>query len=143
MEEVSLPQTLKKIGRAAFAGCSGLKNIKLPDSLETIGRYAFRESRLEELVAPPSLRLLAQGALCMCPALKRVVLNEELEALGTDEYPADGGSYYGVFEESGVVSVGLPSTLKVIGYGAFKACKNITHLALPSGLERMGEECFT
>ena len=42
------------------------------------------------------------------------MLNEGLEALGTNEYPDDCIMYHGVFEESAVEYVGLPSTLRRI-----------------------------
>ena len=43
------------------------------------------------------MRIIHQSAFCKCPNLKKTVLNEGLETLGTDEYPDDGGNWYGVF----------------------------------------------
>ena len=43
LHSVSLPETLKKIGRYAFYG-SGIVNFKIPDSLEEVGDQAFGES---------------------------------------------------------------------------------------------------
>ena len=54
----------------------------------------------------------------------------------------DGQLYYGVFQESAVESVTLPSTLKRIEYGAFQDCKNLKHITLPNGLEKIGMRCF-
>ena len=68
---------------------------------------------------PASLRTIAQGAFYKCESLKTVKFNEGLEVLGTDEYPDDGGRWFGVFEESSIESVELPSTLKRIEYCAF------------------------
>lgn len=42
------------------------------------------------------------------------MLNEGLEALGTNEFPEYCIMYHGVFEESAVEYVGLPSTLRRI-----------------------------
>ena len=52
-----------------------------------------------------------------------MVLNKGLEALGTDEYFEGNGMYFGVFEESVVERVDLPSTLKRIEYNAFMGCR--------------------
>lgn len=45
--------------------------------------------------------------------------SEGLEVLGTDEYADDDTLFHGVFEESALENVWLPSTLKRIEYSAF------------------------
>ena len=65
-----------------------------------------------------------------------------LEALGTDEYTSDGKWLYGVFDESAVERVELPSTLKRIEYYAFKKCKDLKSIDLPRKLEYLGKWCF-
>ena len=58
-----------------------------------------------------------------------MVLNEGLEMLGTDEYPeSKDDNYCGVFEDSAVEDVKLPSTLKVIEYRAFGKCKSLKNI---------------
>ena len=41
LTSVALPDGLKTIGEAAFAGCDKLVSIALPQQLDTIGNYAF------------------------------------------------------------------------------------------------------
>lgn len=41
MKSLTLPNTLKTIGKGAFYACSGLTEIEIPDSVETIGDAAF------------------------------------------------------------------------------------------------------
>lgn len=62
--------------------------------------------------------------------------------LGSDDKPDTNSKYCGVFEKSAVRSVTLPETLKVIGDLAFKNCKNLNTVTLPTFLERLGSECF-
>ena len=69
-------------------------------------------------------------------------LNEGLEVLGTDEYPDDGGTWCGVFEQSSLECVELPSTLKRIEYSAFEECKNLKSINLPEKLEHIEKRCF-
>ena len=59
--------------------------------------------------------------------------------MGTDKYAKDGTRFYGVFQESAVESVELPSTLKRIEYNTFKKCKNLRSIVLPDGLEFVGK----
>ena len=63
-------------------------------------------------------------------------LSEGLETLGTDEYFIDG-ECCGVFENTAVENVKLPSTLRRIECNAFRKCKNLKHINLPGGLETM------
>ena len=70
------------------------------------------------------------------------MINEGLEVLGTDEYPDNGGNSYGVFGDSALEYVELPSTLKRIEYCTFNGCKNLRNIHLPERLEYIGKLCF-
>ena len=105
---------LKVIGKEAFYGCSSLRIIDLPNGLEEIGLRAFRETGLESIATPPSVRIIRQSAFCKCSNLRTVTLNEGLEVLGTSEYTGEGKPWCGVFQDSAVEDVHLPSTLRCI-----------------------------
>ena len=62
--------------------------------------------------------------------------------LGTDEYDEDGGMWCGVFQNSALEDIFLPSTLKRIEYCVFKCCDNLRSISLPEKLEFIGKECF-
>lgn len=50
LERVILPNTVKRIGKHAFVGCTSLKVLDLPASLETMGRLVdFGDSALREI----------------------------------------------------------------------------------------------
>lgn len=89
-----------------------------------------------------SVRVIHQGAFSRCWNLRQVVLNAGLEMLGAREYRDDASQWSGVFEESVVERVTLPSTLRRIECRAFKACRNLKDVAFPEGLEEIGEGCF-
>lgn len=69
--------------------------------------------------------------------MKHVMLNTGLETLGTLN-----NMYNGVFEQSGIVNIQLPSTLKVLGNRTFKDCNKLKNIQLPEGLLNIGDECF-
>ena len=69
--------------------------------------------------------------------------SEGLEALGTAECLDNGEMYYGVFQESSVENIELPSTLKRIESRAFSGCYNLKNVKLPPGLKYIGPQCFS
>ena len=62
--------------------------------------------------------------------------------LGTDEYFGDDEQMCGVFEESALENIKLPSTLRRIEYSVFKSCKNLKSIDLPEKIEYIGKRCF-
>ena len=57
--------------------------------------------------------------------------------MGINEYH-DDTQWPGVFEDSAVERVALPSTLKKIEYSAFSGCRNLRDVLLPEGFETIG-----
>ena len=70
------------------------------------------------------------------------MLNEGLETLGTEECGPDGRICSGVFEESGLERVRLPSTLKKIEGNTFLDCERLKKINFPEGLEHIRMACF-
>lgn len=52
------------------------------------------------------------------------------------------GRHCGTFEGSGVKTVKLPDTLKIIERDVFREFTNLRRILLPEGLEVIGERCF-
>ena len=71
-----------------------------------------------------------------------MILNEGLETLGTEEHSLVPSRYSGVFQQSGLERVKLPSTLKVIKNEAFMSCANLKSVRLPDGLVEIGLRAF-
>lgn len=62
--------------------------------------------------------------------------------LGTDDRTSGNGQLCGIFEDSAVKRVELPSTLKRIEYCVFEDCKHLKDINLPEGLTYIGKMCF-
>ena len=77
-----IPNTIKYIGSAAFAGCKGITEIKLPKGLESIGISAFEScENLENVVLPNNLTSIGNEAFKHCTALKSIKLPYGLTSL--------------------------------------------------------------
>lgn len=125
-----------------FRECRDLKSVEFSEGLEKIDLMAFFETGLENVTLPASLRVLAQAAFAKCSSLRTAKFREGLETLGTEELQENGKPHYGVFAESALEYVRLPSTLKLIEYGAFESCGNLRAINLPEKLEHVGKLCF-
>ncbi|MBO5922389.1 MAG: leucine-rich repeat domain-containing protein, partial [Bacteroidaceae bacterium] len=78
-EEVSMPNTVLKIGDYAFYGCYKLKNLQLSRNLTSIGEYAFFDVPLEYVVIPSQVTWI------------------DYNAFGGSWYDPENDVYYGCF----------------------------------------------
>lgn len=141
VERVRLPSTLKRIEYRTFENCNNLEDIKLPEQLEYIGAGAFSKSGLQSVVFPKSVRVVAKRAFFDCRKLRTAVLNEGLEVLGCSE--DDEKEFRGIaFCQSGIKSIRIPSTLKVIEVATFSSCWALKSVEFSEGLEKIGIAAF-
>ncbi len=81
---VSIPTSVKHIGKEAFAGHTELVKIEIPGYVESIDYNAFSGcSSLETVAVPDTVRTIGNGAFSGCGNLKSVVLGKKTEKLGT------------------------------------------------------------
>lgn len=75
LESVTIPDSVKEIGRMAFANCTGLSNVKIGEDskLKTIEAYAFYNcASLEEIYLPGSLESVGWYAFDNCLSLELI-----------------------------------------------------------------------
>ena len=59
LQEIEIPEGVKKIGHGTFEACTYLKKITLPKSLKTIGESAFSNCEyLEEIEIPEGIEVI-------------------------------------------------------------------------------------
>ena len=155
---VTLPRQTSKIGKNAFANCSGLVGVSMSDFVTSIGESAFKsDSALTNFRAPTSLQTLSQTAFSGCTSLSKV---KNLDATGITEIPSDcfaGCSKLeeivlpaniskirpGAFGSSGLKTINLEDTkLEELGDSAFNSCAALTQVTVPSTLKTMGQAVF-
>ena len=84
--DVKLPDTVKKIGTAAFFE-SSITSVNFPESLTDIGKYAFLKCRgLTELCFNASLVNIESGAFYECKGVTSVVMNDEIAFFGNSAF---------------------------------------------------------
>ena len=168
---------LRRIGAGAFRGCQRLARIEIPETVERIGDAAFYEcpalwsvtynaadaacSRsmfdrsigriilgdrvrrlpaglftgndgLTEVTLPQSVETIDAAAFYNCVNLRSVRLPEGVTAIGDEAFA----------HCRALASLHWPLRLTSVGYHAFFDCEALTTVSLPEGVERVGECAF-
>ena len=141
-----------KIEKQAFGNCPKLEEITLPptgayNEIDKEAFYSYGECNLKRIYNAPSE--LELGWDQYCAGVEEVSFAEGLTYVGgistivAYEWNEDGSPSSGRGENIKTLKkVTLPSTLKEIGWDAFKDNKNLTYINLPEGLTTIGSYAF-
>ncbi len=148
-----------KVGRSAFEGCAIPDATDLLAGIVELGQHAFENNPFTEIILPDTLTKCPVDAFrgvpveylrwtagiptvpngmfdkkyTQCTTLKTVVLPEGVTALENANY--NYSNTPGVFRDSPLESVSLPSTLTYIGSSCFDGCtelKQVNYAGSPS-----------
>ena len=150
----------KGIAGSAFSGCSGLTSITIPSTVKYIGRQAFSSSdELTEVVwnavscnidytlesshpfySCSIMKLIVGDKVQQIPSylmdkqvlLKSVTIGNSVTSIGE-----------GAFRScSGLTSVTIPNSVTSIGKGAFEDCSGLKSVTIPNSVTSIGEQAF-
>lgn len=161
---ITIPNTVKTIGKGAFQHCEHLRKVDMPNSIVSIEENAFYYCEgLESIKIPNSVEYIGEAAFKGCYTIKSIVM-EDLEDENADSpLISFGYETFAICYELETVklsnrvssigmsafrnceklsSVDLPNTLKTIGNGAFKYCYSLQYLTLPNSLTRIEDNAF-
>jgi hypothetical protein len=131
IEEIVLPDGLKKIANNNFTGLSGLKAITIPGTVTEIGAGAFKGcSSLKEIMIPGSVNNIGSGAFEECRSLIKTMLPGGLTAINNS-----------VFRKTALTSIAIPDTVVSIGEFAFQGTP-LTDVVLPKSLQLIQDGAF-
>ena len=133
LEEVSLPNTLVKIGESAFYHCDSLTAIEIPDSVTTMEGSVFSFCiRLEQVKLPAGITEIDQCMFQVCHSLKSITIPEGVTWIRKAAF----------VECNQLETVNFPSTLQVIDSEAFCYCYSLTEITIPDGVTQIGSWAF-
>ena len=108
-----IPDSVTRIGKSAFRGCSFLNSVVIPDGVTSIGDNAFKNcSSLSNLVFPNSITSIGAWAFMGCSSLGSLVIPDSVTSI---EYSAFSGC-------ESLSSIVIPDSVTSIGYHAFEGC---------------------
>ena len=168
LTEVSLPNSITRIGYGSFAGCSALKSIVLPDGLIEIDGCAFTECGLETVELPDSVEIIGESAFASCTSLTRLSIGKGVYRIADDFvnycpnllmfevdkdnpwYIVDQGILYN--KDKTVLVRALPSfseeSFKIpegvtkLAPGAFDNCNDLKTILLPESIKVIDSRAF-
>ena len=120
VQTITLPSTLKKIGKYALSGCEELKQIQIPENVEVIEEGAFYRSGLTNISLPENALTLGESVFRECKALTGVTLPANLKKI----------SSFMFYECTALTGVAIGAAVEDIGESAFEKCNALTAFAV-------------
>lgn len=137
VRQLTVPQTVTKIGYSAFAGCTQLTAITLPAGLRELGDEAFKGcTALTGVALPDSLTDLGYGVFRDCSALTAAEFPAGIA-------PVSWSSGSSMLRNcTSLRSVKLPKTVPFLGNDFFAGCTALERIVLPDSVTEIGSNLF-
>ena len=133
LKSIILPDSLTKIGAAAFRGCTSLETINIPKNVKTIGDKAFKDCiTISEVLLPDGVTSLGYSTFENCSNLKSITIPSSVTTIGNS-----------ILKDcTNLNSIIIGDSTNTIGNNAFENDNNVSNIILPSSLENIGENAF-
>lgn len=136
IEEVVIPEGVKKLGRCVFSGCKALRKITLPNSLNIIGDFCFLNCENLEEIATDNFEIgIGYHTFEGCNKLNK---NE----LSFSPFVIENGILKSYADYKKEYEIVIPNGVTEIGNYAFKDCYYIRNVIIPDGVKRIGDYAF-
>ena len=133
LRSVRIPNSVVSVGQNAFSGCSGMTSITIPNSVTSIGEAAFRWcSGLTSIIIPSSVTSIGEYVFYNCSGLTSVIIPNSVTFIGLCAF-----AYC-----SGLTSVTIPNSVTFIDNHAFQFCSSLTSITIGSGTITIGDQVF-
>ena len=126
LKEIVIPASVTSIGDGAFSGCDRLQKVVINSDADISNRMFYECPYLSSVTFNGKTKKIGNSAFEDCDKLESIVLPEGLESIGDDAF------YYG-----GLRNITLPQSLRTIGEHVFNS-DNVQQLKIPANVEKIG-----
>lgn len=131
LSEIKLPNTLTRLGRSAFAGCSRLTSLWLPDGVAELPDHVMEDCTSLRSVDLAPISLIGESAFRGCSSLQSIKLEGSLTVIAKT-----------AFENCRNLSlVELSPSIVIIEEKAFHECNALREINL-SDVRHVGKQAF-
>ena len=81
LESVKLPINLENIQSGMFTNCGELKELIIPNNVKTIGALAFKGTGIKNLIIPDNVEYIGFEAFCGCVQLETVIIGRNVSII--------------------------------------------------------------
>ena len=158
LENVRLPESLRRIGFQSFYHCSALVHVHIPPGVSEFGEGIFSHcDSLATATIPEGIVDLPEYTFSSCFSLKSVKLPSSLRTIGSSAFRLCSSLTAINFEDiGGVTDIGkeafmgcaslttikLPPLVKSIEADTFSYCRSLSKVELPPCLEAIKSHAF-
>lgn len=134
-------------------GASGSSSVVIPETIRTEDGRTFRVTRISDfaffdhkglvsVTLPASIDSIGMCAFSYCVDLSEIVVDEENESFSSVDGVLLNKDKTELLAAPNLASVAIPSSVKVIRYGAFLGCSNLTSIEIPSSVTTIEADAF-
>ena len=144
---LNIGNSVTSIAEWAFAGCSGLTRVTIPNSVTTIGNHAFRYcSGLTSVTIGNSVTTIGEYAFEECSRLAHVDI-ADMESWCRINFSSSESNplyyaHYLYLNGSEVKNLIIPNSVTTIGKYAFYTCHGLTSVTIPNSVTTIGNYAF-
>lgn len=132
IEAVTINDGVSTIGDLAFQGCKKLTTVNLPTTLDYIGQQAFSNTDIRSVTVPYATEM-GKEIFYWCTKLNNIEFSPSLTTVPERMFQNCTN-----LPEDFVI----PEQITEIGDYALQGCSSISHLTLPSTIQKLGNYAF-
>lgn len=131
VKDVTIPQSMEKIGERAFA-YTGLIKVELPSKLKEVSEAVFIGcSKLAAIKIPDSVTVIKKAAFCDCNSLKKVIFGKSIKEIRED-----------AFASTAWTELIIPKTITKIHKHAFAVCEAAKKVTIEGSTKNISANAF-
>lgn len=131
--KITLPSTIKSIGKGAFEFDYNLQEVNIPDGVDEIKDITFLHCRtIKSISLPKSVKKIGNAAFSQCYKLEQINIPQGLTEICESVF--DGCKSLETIE--------IPDSVTKIGKRAFLDCHNLREIVIPNGVEEIDTMAF-